>query len=200
MSRLKINALWILPIMLLSVLSLTYVTYANNASKPLGPEWRSVFSKFNLQSVSVLPPGVQPLRVSSPTELADIIQRLESASQGYQHFVVVWTPRLGKSRAGGSHFAAITKTDATETYVPLHKQELIDWVCRVYFNLWADVWVAGSGSFWEITDVYQWVGLTGMTTFYDLSSEYSYHHISSDSQSVYILGRATVNYLLSKRL
>jgi hypothetical protein len=67
------------------------------------------------------------------------------------------------------------------------------------FNLWADVWVAGSGSFWEITDASEWIGLTGFTLIHDLSSEWHYHQIALDRRSITVAGGAMLDtYLLVK--
>lgn len=184
----RIGAIWML---LVALLVLTRVAYANSSDKIIETKWDEVIAQFNLRPVAELPPGIHPLEVSSPAKFVDLIQQLRRISQRRQSFVITWSPSLRESETD----RLLTK--AIETYVPLHKQECIDWVYHVFFNLWANVWVAGSGSFWEITDAHQWVGLTGsVTTFYSLSDEYSYHHISSDRQSVYIYGRATVDYYL----
>lgn len=183
----KMEVLWVL----LAVVSVvTWVTYAGSSQKDLGPEWEAVLSEFNLRPAASLPVGIHPLQISSPEEVSMFIQQLQRASRGCHSFVVTWNPNLRQS--GTASFLELT-----ETHVPLRKQECIDWVYHVFFNVWADVWVAGSGSFWQITDVNQWVGLTGVTAFYSLSDVYSYHHIYSDRQSVYIYGRRTVNYYLS---
>jgi len=183
----KMGVLWVL-LVVLSVV--TWVTYAGGSQRDLGPEWQAVLSEFNLRPAASIPVGIHPLQINSPEELSMFIQRLQRASRGCHSFVVTWNPNLRKSGTASLHL------ESTETYVPLHKQECIDWVYHVFLNLWANVWVAGSGSFWEITDVNQWVGLTGVTAFYSLSDVYSYHHIYSDRQSVYIYGRSTVDYYL----
>jgi len=86
-----------------------------------------------------------------------------------------------------------------ETYLSFHYSMKVNPILGTRFNLWADVWVAGSGSFWEITDAYEWVGLTGISYCHDLSSEWHYHRIASDRRSIMVAGGAILDtYLLVK--
>jgi len=139
--------------------------------------WEEVFARYGMRTVDTVPVGVTPLQIDSPAELARLIQHV--AVRGGRSTVET----LG---------APLLAYGLTESCVHLHATK--SWVPFPTFNLWAEVWIAGSGSFWEIRDVYEWVGLTGITIIADLTDTWTYHRIATDRQSVTIRGGGVVNH------
>lgn len=158
---------------------------SSDSSGTFSHEWQAVCKAYGLRTVTYLPAGVKPLAVDTPQQLRNLLQATADLLSGTRTSFVVET------------HSDLHTLSLTETYVSLHKSKIIDSIMRTRFNLWADVWVAGSGSFWEITDVAEWVGLSGFTLWWSLSNPWHYHHISSNKQRVTIRGGGTANqYLL----
>jgi hypothetical protein len=174
-------------IALVAVLLLAAVSSAAMCRAPVDDttEWQQVLRAFNIRTVEGVPPGIRPLEVQTPAQLRELLSL--RARESY----VVTESQLGA--------ATSLSYGIVESCVSLHTSR--SWVPFPTFNLWADVWIVGSGSFWEIGDVFEWVGLTGITLFADLTSEWHYHIVSADHQSVIIKGGGTVNhYFLIKGL
>jgi hypothetical protein len=145
-------------------------------------EWDAIFAQYGIRTAGVVPAGITPLRVDTPAQLRQVIRHATSHGMG-QLNMETESVSLGLLAYG-----------VTETSVRLHVW--YNFVPYPTFNLWANVWVAGSGSFWEITDVNEWVGLTGITISEDLADTYTFHRIAADRQSVYIEGGGIVNHYL----
>lgn len=149
-------------------------------------EFETIARKYGLEDVRVAPPDVQPLVIQTPKDLGRIMRQFVHSGS--------------ETRASRTNMVSSTESDFLPTSTLIEDMyEVHRWIkysniFPCYFNLWANVWVAGSGSFWEITDVYEWVDLTGMTLCYSLSRSYSYHRISSDRQSAYIVGGGTIDW------
>ena len=79
----------------------------------------------------------------------------------------------------------------------LHYSYICDLVWRTRFNLWADLYVAASGSFHWIDDVRNVrVGLTGFHPFIRLADTYTDATIYPNPQRAGIEGRGTLEYYL----
>jgi hypothetical protein len=147
--------------------------------------------QLGLRDVESIPPGIEPLVVSTAEELREIVRQTRAI--------------LGRSLAtpatvaeSGLELGALSLNEACQSF---HYWMTVNPVLGTRFNLWADVWLAGSGSFWEITTAFEWIDLSGFTPIQDLTREWHYHVIASDRQSITVAGGATLNtYLLYKGL
>lgn len=164
------------------VVSLTLIAVPAIAGGSLdpGPSEDVTLTRHGLRTIQAPPAGVTPLEFEELGELLRYIRAIKS--RGSVDLVVEDPSR------------SMLLFELTETCVHLHKTKR--WIPFPTFNLWADVWIAGSGSFWEITDVHERVGLTGITTFADLTDAWTYHRISTDRQSATIRGGGVVNHYL----
>lgn len=153
-------------------------------------QFESICCELGLKDVDVLPAGVRPYVLHHPEQVRALVQGFRQQNHG-PHGVV----RLSSTEEETDLSALLTET-FTETFYETETRTCINPITRTYFNLWADIWVVGSGSFWEITSAYERVGLTGLTYFVYLSGEWHYSRISGDRQSVLIRGGATLNYYL----
>jgi hypothetical protein len=158
--------------------SLTIPALAAQSDRHGTSDWDVIFAQYDIRAVGAAPAGITPLEIDTPAELQQFMRRL--ASRG--------TSRLEVESAS----PALLTYGITESCV--HLRKTMSWVPFPTFNLWADVWIAGSGSFREIGDVYEWVGLTGITTFADLTDTWTYHRVSANRQSVTIKGGGIVTH------
>ena len=145
--------------------------------------------QLGLRDAASVPQGIEPLVVRTAEELRAVVRQTRAA--------------LGRAQTATTPVAEsdseLGALGVTETYTSFHYWMTVNPIFGTRFNLWADVWLAGSGSFWEITDAFEWVGLSGFTTVQDLSDEWHYHVIASDRRSITVAGGATLNtYLLYK--
>ena len=167
---------------LVVVVALTLMVIPAVAGAPLahGTNADATLARFGVRTIQAPPAGVTPLEFDELSELLRFVRAVKS--RGSVDLVVE------------DPFRSMKSLEITETCVHLRKTK--SWVPFPTFNLWADVWIAGSGSFWEITDVHERVGLTGITTFNDLTDTWTYHRISTDRQSATIRGGGVVNHYL----
>ena len=146
--------------------------------------YSDVCSKYNLSSLQSCPEGVNPVPVSSPEQLDQILSDLYSTP--YETvFYYSYEP------------STVTKPDENYTNVTgtkrLHASKRIG--ALTTFHLWADVDIWSQGSFYQITGCDEWVGLTGVSLGVELSGEHTSHSISG--QRVTIRGDGTIDvYLL----
>jgi len=165
--------------------SLTIPALAAPSDRHGTSDWDEIFAQYDIRTIAAAPAGITPLDIGTPAELRRFMRQI--ASHG--------TSRLEMESAS----PALLTYGITESCV--HLRKTMSWVPFPTFNLWADVWIVGSGSFWEIGDVYEWVGLTGITTFADLTDTWTYHRVSTDHQSVTIKGGGIVtHYFVIKNL
>lgn len=167
--------------MVVTLALLTCLAIPALAAQPTD-EWEAIFAQYGIRTADVVPAGITPLRVDTPAQLRQVIHNAMPHRMG----------RLDMETESVS--PGLLAYGVTETSVRLHVW--YNFVPYPTFNLWANVRVAGSGSFWEITDVNEWVGLTGITISEDLTDAYTFHNIAADRQSVYIEGGGIVNHYL----
>jgi len=171
--------------LLIMVLSLAIVATPSDTSADSARQWQRIIDEFGLETVDQAPPGVTPLVVHSPAQLRRLL-----AVERPRHLVLEITETdlhaLGAS-AGGA-FATAT------TYVPLHAWNSSQW--PIVFHLYAEVWVTGSGSFWEIIDCDDWAEFTGWEAFSETGGEWSRHRIASDRQSIKIEGGGYIKHYI----
>lgn len=141
-------------------------------------DWDVLFARYGVQTASAIPAGVRPLRIDTPAEFRQLLESM--TSHGTCQLVLE------------SENTGLLSYGVTQSCVSLRKT--VSWIPFPTFNLWADVWIAGSGSFWEIVDVEEWVGLTGITVFADLTDTWHYHIVAADHRSVFIRGGGVVNH------
>jgi hypothetical protein len=169
---------WLLVAAVVSLASLAIPALAAQSDKHDAGEWDALLGQYDIRTVDAAPAGITPLEIGTPAELRQFMRHITSHG----------TSRLEIESAS----PAFLTYGITESCVSLHTSR--SWVPFPTFNLWADVWIIGSGSFWEIGDVFEWVGLTGITVFSDLTSEWHYHIVSTDHRSVIIKGGGIVNH------
>jgi hypothetical protein len=172
---------WLIVAAVVVLASLAIPALAAQSDRHGTSDWDVIFAQYDIRAVDAAPAGITPLEIDTPAELRRFMRQI--ASHG--------TSRLEMENAS----PALLAYGVTESCVSLHVYDsLVPWL---KFNLWADVWVVGSGSFWEISDdVFEWVGLTGMTALESLSNEWHYHVISSDRRKVTIRGGAILDHWL----
>jgi len=155
---------------------------------PPQPTFQDLIDLYELKTVDVIPDGLTPLRFETPGELQGFLSRIRNQAQTPVHYVYVEkgilsnTPILPLSTT----YAVITRSCSVN-------------VSLAKFNTWADIRVRYSGSFRWIDKVLNTrTGLTGITTGFSLSNEYSYPY-NQTATSVSVKGGGIVNvYLLIK--
>ena len=145
-------------------------------------EWEEVFEEFDLEPVDQVPAGITPLVVTSPGQLRKL---LSGAAPRRTEF------HIKASDLGDLSMLTIGESlGLIETYVELHETDSHEWP-RI-FHLYAKVWLAGSGSFWQITECDERVYFTGWQPIWSgTEGEWSDHHIAWNKQSVEVEGGAT---------
>jgi hypothetical protein len=176
---------WLLVAAVVSLASLAIPALAAQSDRHGTSDWDVIFAQYAIRTIAAAPAGITPLEIDTPAELRQLMRQITSHG----------TSRLEMEIAS----PALLAYGVTESCV--HLRKTMSWVPFPTFNLWADVWIVGSGSFWEISDVYEWVGLTGITAFADLTDTWTYHRVSTDHQSVTIKGGGIVtHYFVIKNL
>ena len=183
MSKKRIGAIWML---LLVLLSLTWVVYGTASDKALGDKWISVLDQYHLTTVSHVPDGITPLHVSTAAALARLLESFKCASSVTLY---VDGPAI-------LHTSLIPMSTAIDV-IHLHESYICNVVWRTRFNLWADIYRASSGSFHWIDSVQsERVGLTGLHPFMTLSNTWTDHYIYPNQQSARISGGGILDYYL----
>lgn len=158
---------------------------ASPAAEHARKQWQEVIDEFGLETVDRAPPGVTPLVVHSPGQLRKFLAGRTPEYKVF-NFKGLDLHVLDMPEEGGSR--------TLTTYVPLHAQNSSQW--PIIFHLYANVWVTGSGSFWEITDCDDWAEFTGWEAFSETGGEWSRHRIAGDRQSIKIDGGGYIKHYI----
>ena len=142
-------------------------------------------TQLGLKIIEEAPAGIMPLEFKSLGELRSFLRRSErSATLLEDH---------SKSRDLTDWAMESTGIDIRS----LHYSYICNPVWRTRFNLWADVYVAASGSFHWIDDVRDVrVGLSGFHPFIRLVNTYTDAYIYPNQQRTRIEGGGTLEYYL----
>ncbi|NOK61979.1 MAG: hypothetical protein GFH27_549289n327 [Chloroflexi bacterium AL-W] len=148
-----------------------------SAQSSVSQEYMELYEKYDLISVSEVPDGIVPIVIESPEQLQKLLQNI-----GVQNNVIERQPFLPD----------IPTTDA---------QTIVQRQCTANaglatFNTWADIvvdFVPGS-SFRAINSANAWVGLTGVTLGFDLTSTYT--NVYNRTSSIEIVGGGIIDVYL----
>ena len=162
---------------LLVALSLAILSVYAGQTEPETKQAAEICAEFGVVDVDSIPAGITPIKISSTGQLKHFLHGIRTNSG----------PRPTRTSD-----VLLTEGESCEslieTYVLTHASNCINPLVRTYFNLWGEIWIAGSGSFWQITDAYEWVGLTGPTYYVSLSNTWHHTYISSDRTIATIRG------------
>ena len=174
----------------LGVLLLAVVVVAGSVSAASTPIEMQL-ARLGLGVVEEAPAGVVPLEFGSLGELRNFLRGM-----GQGGILLTEELRLGQPLAGNveSTSASISTTIDIRS---LHYSYICNTLWRTRFNLWADVYVAVSGSFHWIDEVRNVrVGLSGLHPFMRLVDTYEDVYLYPDQQKVRIEGGGTLEYYL----
>lgn len=152
---------------------------------PQQPTYQDLIDLYKLKTVGVIPDGVTPLRFRTPEELQSFLSKVSNQTRTTVHSTYVEKGILPNAPVFplSTTYAVVTRRCSVN--VGLAK-----------FNTWADIRVGYSGSFRWIDRVLNTrTGLTGITTGFTLSNEYSYPY-NQTAISVSVKGGGIVNAYL----
>lgn len=149
-------------------------------------QWEKVLQEFNLEVVDEAPAGVTPLVVGSPGQLRKLLAGAASST-------LVFNVNASDV-AGPSALPIGEPLSLTYSYVYLHESDSSQW--PIVFHLYAEVELAGSGSFWQINDCEERAYFTGWEMWHETGGEWAHHHIAGDMQSVKIDGGGFIKFYI----
>jgi len=173
------TSLAVLGILAFAVMGTVYCV--GGADAPL----EECLTRLGLEVIETAPAGITPLELGSLGELRSFLRR--SATDG----ALLNDRSESRVRLDG------TVESIAIDIRSLHYSYICNPVWRTRFNLWADVYVAASGSFHWIDDVRGVrVGLSGFHPFMRLVDKYTDAYIYPNQQRTRIEGGGTLEYYL----
>ncbi len=175
-------------LVVLLIVSITFVPLQSVSAQgktPPQPTFQDLINLYELKPVSVIPDGVTPLRFETPGELQSFLSRMSNQTRMPVHSTYVEKEILPNAPILplSTTYAVVTRSCSVN-------------VSLAKFNTWADIRVGYSGSFRWIDSVLNTrTGLTGVTTGFSLSNEYSYPY-NQTATSVSVKGGGIVNAYL----
>ncbi len=178
--KLKTLLIWLIVLMLL--VQTEGIVSAQGNTPPSPVFWDDVVKQYGLKSVDVIPSGVTPVAFTSPKQLEAFLAKLSRQSQVSPH--INYLEREDSSLL-----------PMTTTYAVVTRRCSVN-VSLAKFNTWADIRVGYSGSFRWIDRVLNTrTGLTGVTTGFTLTNDYSYAY-NQTATSISVKGGGIVNAYL----
>jgi len=171
----------------LAILGILALALAGTAYCASGVDSRlqETLTDLGLEVIDRAPAGVTPLELRSLGELKRFLRR--AGTDG-----LLLTDQFKPEE----YLGATVETVAIDIR-ELHYSYICNPVWRTRFNLWADVYVASSGSFHWIDDVRSVrVGLSGFHPFMRLADKYTDDYIYPNQQRARIEGGGTLEYYL----
>jgi len=140
---------------------------------------------YKLKPVTSIPDGVTPIQFDTPGELQSFLAQMTAQSQSQVHAIYTEKGILPNAKISPLAVTYAVVTRSCSVNVSLAK-----------FNTWGDIRVGYDGSFRWINSVLNTrTGLTGLTTGFTLSNDYSYAY-NQTATSVSVKGGGIVNAYL----
>lgn len=179
--KLKTLFVWLIVLMLL--VQTQGIVSAQGTTPPSPVSWDDVVKRYGLKPVDVVPAGVTPMAFASPTQLDAFLSKLSHQSRISHHINYFEREDLSLPLPMAVTYAVVTRSCSVN-------------VSLAKFNTWADIRVGYSGSFRWIDSVLNTrTGLTGITTGFTLTNDYSYAY-NQTATSVSVKGGGIVNAYL----
>lgn len=172
---------------ILLIASLAFAPLQKVSAQGKTPTFQDIIDLYQLKSVDEIPEGVTPLQFDTPGELQSFLSKIKSQTRNSSHVTYLdngISPNASISPLS-TYYAVVTRSCSVDVGAPITK-----------FNTWADIRVGVDGSFRWISSVLNTrTGLTGVTTGFSLSNEYSYAY-NQTATSVSVKGGGIVNAYL----